>query len=79
MLAGGDNDGTLQKAEESTIVDNLKHKSFPHGTFFFGRHGHQRNIPNDELIDPTSSWTALQRTLLDDADINIEEEKKRID
>ena len=77
VVGDNDDDDALQTADLISVVDHLKHKPFPHGTFFFGKDNHQTNIPQNELIDPTSSWTSLQRTLLDDSEINIEEEKKR--
>ena len=58
-------------------MDKLKQVSFPHGTFFFGSDSHQTIIPKSDTFDPSLSWSPLQRKLLDDADINVEVEKKR--
>ena len=60
-----------------TPMDKLKQVSFPHGTFFFGSDSHQTIIPKSDTFDPSLSWSPLQRKLLDDADINVEVEKKR--
>ena len=63
--------------EENYDISKLRIIAFPHGTFFFGSDSHQAKIPKSDTFDPSASWTPLQRELLDDADINIEEEKKR--
>ena len=58
-------------------MDQLKHIPFPHGSFFFGVDSHQVKIPRNLVFDRSLSWTSLQRELLDDSNINVEEEKKR--
>ena len=59
-------------------MNKLKHTiSFPHGSFFFGKDSHHLKIPESDVFDHSLSWTSLQRELLDDSDINVEEEKKR--
>ena len=63
--------------KEDGDMNKLRSTSFPHGIFFFGSDSHQAKIPKSDMFDPSASWTPLQRELLDDADINIEEEKKR--
>mmetsp|Transcript_28863 Transcript_28863/g.69557 ORF Transcript_28863/g.69557 Transcript_28863/m.69557 type:complete len:524 (+) Transcript_28863:103-1674(+) len=63
----------------SSEMDQLKHISFPHGKFFFGLDSHEMNIPESDVSDPSTSWTSLQRELLDDDsdEIKLEEEKSR--
>jgi len=58
-------------------MDQLNHISLPHGRFIFGGNSHQVKIPRSSVFDRSISWTSLQRELLNDSDINVEEEKKR--
>ena len=51
-------------------MDTLRSISFPHGSFFFGLDSHQTKIPENDVLDPSASWSSLQRELLDDSDIN---------
>jgi hypothetical protein len=63
--------------EENYDISKLRIIAFPHGTFYFGSDSQQAKIPKSDAFDPSASWTPLQRELLNDADINIEVEKKR--
>ena len=60
-------------------MNKMRSISSSHGSFFFGPDSHQVQIPVNEVFDPSSSWTPLQRELLeDDSDIiNVEKEKER--
>jgi hypothetical protein len=58
-------------------IGRLKRISFPHGSFFFGVDSHQMEIPRSDVFDRSTSWSSLQREMLDDSDINVEEEEKR--
>jgi hypothetical protein len=58
-------------------LEDLKSLTFPHGTFFFGPTSHQTTPQKSEAMDPSQSWTPLQRQLLDDSVINKTLEKER--
>ena len=58
-------------------MGQLNHISYPHGRFFFGVDSHRMKIPESEVFDRSTSWSSLQRELLDDSEINVENEKKR--
>ena len=60
-------------------MNKLKSINLPHGSFFFGPDSHQVQIPESDVVDPSVSWSSLQRDLLDDDSeiINVEKERER--
>mmetsp|Transcript_3032 Transcript_3032/g.5123 ORF Transcript_3032/g.5123 Transcript_3032/m.5123 type:complete len:548 (-) Transcript_3032:110-1753(-) len=88
-LPPAQNDQNRKKEEQRIIQDDrvapetdmnkLRSISSSHGSFFFGPDSHQVQIPKNDVVDLSASWSPLQRELLDDDSdiINVEKERER--